>query len=132
MMSSFARWMVRHSLVEIGANLLLTAALGYYAVHIRGVGDKRGSTLSLPFDMVVGAFNEAFDVAVLISGDAEFIPAVQEVKRRGHLVVLGAVVDNALSDPLRRAVDRFVPIRLHSSSNMYRPLESESRPWPRD
>src|SRR5262249_13573600 len=35
MMNSFARWMVRHPLVVIGANLLVTAMLGYYALRIR-------------------------------------------------------------------------------------------------
>ncbi len=34
-MSSFARWMVRHPLVVIAANLLVTAVLGFSAVHIR-------------------------------------------------------------------------------------------------
>ena len=34
MMNSFARWMVRHPL-WLGANLLVTALLGLYALHIR-------------------------------------------------------------------------------------------------
>jgi predicted RND superfamily exporter protein len=34
-MSSFARWMVRHPLVVIAANLLVTAVLGFYALNIR-------------------------------------------------------------------------------------------------
>jgi predicted RND superfamily exporter protein len=35
MMSSFARWMVRRPLAIIAANLLVTAVLGFYALHIR-------------------------------------------------------------------------------------------------
>ena len=35
MMNSFARWMVHHPLVVIGANLLVTVVLGFYALHIR-------------------------------------------------------------------------------------------------
>jgi uncharacterized protein len=35
MMISFARWMVRHPLLVIGANLLVTAMLGFYALRIR-------------------------------------------------------------------------------------------------
>jgi predicted RND superfamily exporter protein len=34
-MNSFARWLVHHPLVVIGANLLVTVILGYYALHIR-------------------------------------------------------------------------------------------------
>ena len=35
MMNSFARWMVRHPLVTIRANLLVTVILGVYARQIR-------------------------------------------------------------------------------------------------
>jgi predicted RND superfamily exporter protein len=35
MMNSFARWMVRHPLAVIGANLLVTLILGFYALRIR-------------------------------------------------------------------------------------------------
>lgn len=35
MMNSFARWMVRHPLLVIAANLLVTAILGLYALRIR-------------------------------------------------------------------------------------------------
>jgi predicted RND superfamily exporter protein len=34
-MMNFARWMIRHPLVVIGANLLVTLILGYYALRIR-------------------------------------------------------------------------------------------------
>src|SRR5882762_4290918 len=35
MMDAFARWLVRHPVAVLAANLLVTAVLGIYAVHIR-------------------------------------------------------------------------------------------------
>jgi uncharacterized LabA/DUF88 family protein len=61
--------------------------------------------------MLVGAFTGLFSVAVLVAGDADFVPVVNEVKRRGVMVVVAAAPsDGSLSDDLKRAADRFYAI----------------------
>ncbi len=66
-----------------------------------GFGSMRGGTKRRPprqkgvdtliaVDMLVGAFTKLFSVAVLIAGDADFVPVISEVKRRGVMVVVGA------------------------------------------
>ncbi len=59
--------------------------------------------------MLVGAFSGLFDIAVLVAGDGDFTPVVEEVRRRGVMVVVVAVSES-LSDDLRRVADRFVEI----------------------
>jgi uncharacterized LabA/DUF88 family protein len=70
---------------------------------------QKGVDVLLAVDMLVGAVNQVFDVAILISGDADFVPAVNEVRRRGISVVV-AGVESSMSKELRAASDRFVPL----------------------
>lgn len=68
---------------------------------------QKGVDTLLAVDMLVGAFSQLFSIAVLIAGDADFVPVVHEVRRRGVMVVLAAH-PASLSDELRCAADRFV------------------------
>lgn len=81
-----------------------------------GFATLRGGTVTLParrrsvdtlisVDLLAGAIAKLFDVAVLIGGGAEFVPAVNEVRRRGVMVAVGAAADSSLSDELRGAAD---------------------------
>jgi len=45
-MDAFARWLTRHALAVVVANLAVTAVLGLYAVHIRIENSPAGSMLS--------------------------------------------------------------------------------------
>ncbi len=86
-----------------------------------GFGSTRGGTKRRPprqkgvdtliaVDMLVGAFTNLFSVAVLVAGDADFVPVINELKRRGVMVVVAAPLDGSLSDDLKRAADRYVEI----------------------
>ena len=85
-----------------------------------GFGSVRGGTKKKPkrqkgvdtliaVDMLVGAFNQLFPIAILAAGDSDFVPVVTEVRRRGAMVAVLAE-EGSLADALRRAADRFVPI----------------------
>ena len=96
-----------------------------------GFGSIRGGTKTRPprqkgvdtliaVDMLVGAFTGLFSVAVLVAGDADFVPVVNEVKRRGVMVVVAAApTDGSLSDDLKRAADRFYAIQ---PPNFFQPI----------
>ena len=104
-----------------------------------GFGSLRGKARKTPrrqngvdtliaVDMLVGAFTDLFPVAVLIAGDADFVPVVREVRRRGVLVIVGASMrapKASLSDELRRAADRVVDIDTGLAEFRY-----EERTWP--
>ena len=70
---------------------------------------QKGVDVLLAVDMLVGAHNRIFDVAVLVSGDEDFIPVVNEVKRGGVSVVVGGVLAST-SVELRRVADRFIDL----------------------
>jgi len=50
----------------------------YYAV--------KGDDIHIAVDMVRGTFENTFDVAVLVSGDGDFVPAVKVVQEKGKSV----------------------------------------------
>lgn len=68
---------------------------------------EKGTDVKLATDLLSLAFHNAFDIAVLVSGDSDFVEVVEEVQR------LGKIVENAVfransSDVLRDACDRFI------------------------
>lgn len=49
---------------------------------------SKGVDIALTTDFLSNAFLNNYDVAVLIAGDADYIPMVNEVKRLGKLVYI--------------------------------------------
>jgi uncharacterized LabA/DUF88 family protein len=73
-----------------------------------GLRQKAVDTL-IAVDMLVGAFTRIYQIAILVAGDADFVPVVAEVRRRGAAVIVVAQ-EKSLSDDLRRAADRIIRI----------------------
>jgi len=65
---------------------------------------EKGVDVQLAVDMVELAVDNTYDVAILISGDGDFAPAVELVKKLGKHVELGRV-KNWPCDRLRDACD---------------------------
>ncbi len=102
--------------------LLPDVHLGFGALKglKRRVRQQKGVDTLIAVDMLVGAFSGLFDIAVLVAGDADFTPVVEEVRRRGVMVVVAAS-EPSLSDDLRRVADRYVEIV--SGSGWLRPMK---------
>ena len=66
-------------------------------------------------DLLVGVFTDLFEIAILLAGDQDFVPAVIEAKRRGVMVVVMAE-ERSLGDDLRRAADR---VLLFTASTLF-------------
>ena len=79
-------------------------------------------------DMLVGAFTNIFSVAILVAGDADFVPVVNEIRRRGVIVVV-ASNEREVARDLRRAADRFVAIGPGLAPKDFPPLEIDGRQW---
>lgn len=80
--------------------------------ELRGLKRKvrqKGVDTLIAVDMVAGAYSQLFDIAVLVAGDADFVPVVEEVKRRGVMVAI-AGRSNSTSSELMAAADRFIEI----------------------
>ena len=65
-----------------------TRPLKYYPYHdehgaLRWAPREKGIDVHIALEMVMGAFRDQFDVAILFSGDSDLIPAIEEVRRLG-------------------------------------------------
>ena len=63
--------------------------------------------IALAKDFLSHAFLGNYEVAVLASGDGDYVPLVQEVKRLGKVVYVAAFKGTGLSPELRLAADAF-------------------------
>lgn len=84
--------------------LLDDTELGFGVVRGRRQRQKGVDGL-IAVDMLEGAFNGVYQIAILVAGDADFVPTVRAVHRRGVMVVVVAQ-DESLADELKRAADR--------------------------
>lgn len=67
--------------------------------------------ITLAVDMLSHAHKKNFDVAVLISGDEDFVPLVKAVRQTGRSVVIWFFSEGqGLSDNLRRSADHYFNI----------------------
>ena len=96
--------------------------LGFGALRgLKRKARQKGVDVQIAVDMLVGAFGGAYDVAVLLAGDADFVPVVEEVKRRSVMVVVAAE-PTSMADDLRRVADRHVVIPIPGDRNAWLPL----------
>lgn len=57
-----------------------------YLMKNDGVFHEKGVDVKLAVDILVGAYEDLYDVAILISSDTDLIPAIQKVKKLGKEV----------------------------------------------
>ena len=69
--------------------------------------EAKEDDIHLAVDMVKLAYNDAYDVAILISSDGDFVPAIQAVKEKGK-VVENIGFENKFSYHLKKESDRFI------------------------
>lgn len=55
---------------------------------IKATSQSKGVDISLATDMLTHAFLDNYEAAILVSGDADFIPVVEQVQRQGKIVYL--------------------------------------------
>jgi len=82
---------------------------------------EKGVDVRLAVDMLANASTDLYDVAVLLSGDADFSDAVQAVKNLGKHVELAYPLARSLAGQLRDTCDVFVPL---TKGEYLRPLTS--------
>lgn len=78
--------------------------------RLRDQRQSKGVDIALAKDMLVNAFHDNYQVAVLYAGDADYVPLIQEVKRMGKVVYLGFFKDQGLADELRLECDSFFDV----------------------
>ncbi|MFQ6674484.1 MAG: NYN domain-containing protein [Fidelibacterota bacterium] len=67
----------------------------------------KGVDITLSKDLLINAFFNNYDVAVLIAGDGDYVPLVEEIKRLGKVVYLSFFEKEGLNQELRLAADSY-------------------------
>ena len=71
---------------------------------------EKGVDITIASDMLRLAYNDSYDTAILISGDGDFVSALQGVQDLGKHVE-NAYFEKGHSFYLRETCDRFIPLR---------------------
>lgn len=71
---------------------------------------SKGVDIALAKDFLCNAFYGNYDAAVLIAGDGDYVPMVEEVKRLGKVVCIVFFSNAGLSPRLRLAADQFAEV----------------------
>ncbi|MFC7165072.1 NYN domain-containing protein [Halospeciosus flavus] len=79
------------------------------AEGVGGAPDREGVDVALATELIAQGFNDSYDVAVVVSGDADYDRAIRYVQDQGK-VVEAAMFEGAASGRLRDAVDDFYPL----------------------
>lgn len=66
--------------------------------------------IHLAVDMVKLAYNDAYDVAILVSSDGDFVPAIQAVKEKGKIME-NVGFENKFSYHLKQESDRIILLK---------------------
>jgi uncharacterized LabA/DUF88 family protein len=87
-------------------------ALGFNPVVFKKQKGRRskGVDIALTTDLLSHAFAGNYDLAVLITGDADYLPAIEAVKRLGKIIYVAFHADADVNHTLRLAPDLFVDI----------------------
>lgn len=71
---------------------------------------SKGVDITLTKDILCHAFMNNYDMAVLITGDADYLPVIEEIKRQGKLVYLVFIESTKIDPKLIMAADMFETI----------------------
>jgi hypothetical protein len=81
----------------------------------RGTEKAKGVDIALAKDLLTHANFGNYDVAILVAGDGDYLPLVQEIKRLGRVAYVMFLKESGLSTDLRLAADLFFPMDDSSS-----------------
>jgi hypothetical protein len=73
----------------------------------------KGVDIALTKDMLSHAFRDNYEIAVLVAGDGDYVPVVEEVQRLGKLVFVLFFENEGLNPKLKLAADNFCDFTPH-------------------
>jgi uncharacterized LabA/DUF88 family protein len=79
--------------------------------RLKGREKSKGVDVALTKDMLTHAFQNHYDVAMLMAGDGDYVPLIEELKHLGKRVIVAFFGEDAgLSPSLKLASDEFLNI----------------------
>lgn len=70
---------------------------------------QKGTDVDMACEMVAQAFHDSFDVAIVVSGDKDFVPAIAKVRETGKRVEV-ASYNLCMASEMRNMCDRFTEL----------------------
>jgi uncharacterized LabA/DUF88 family protein len=71
---------------------------------------EKGVDIMLTTDFLTHSFKDNFDIAILVTGDSDYVGAIQAVKDNGKNVEVALFGKEQSSRPLREVADRVITI----------------------
>jgi len=71
------------------------------------VFDVKGDDVHLAVDMVSGAYEDLYDIAIIVSGDEDFVPAIKKAQKLGKKII-NAYFKSSSSASLKKTCDDFI------------------------
>lgn len=75
----------------------------------KGIPVEKGVDILIATDMLTGALRNCYDTVILVSGDGDFAPVLEEIKREGKQIE-NATFSSCRSDALVNASDLFIEL----------------------
>jgi len=71
---------------------------------------SKGVDITLTKDILFHAFMDNYDMAVLVTGDADYLPVIEEIKRQGKILYLVFLEETEMDQNLILSADMFETI----------------------
>ena len=71
------------------------------------VFDVKGDDVHLAVDLVSGAYENLYDIAIIVSGDEDFVPAIKKAQKLGKKII-NAYFKSSSSASLKKTCDDFI------------------------
>ena len=88
--------------------------------------EQKEVDVAMACEMLVHALRDNYDVAIVISGDRDFVPAIQHVQSAGKIVEVAAF-RNSASEELRRTADKYIELESLPILTMFNKTEDVTR-----
>ncbi len=111
---------MHNSLREQGFRVIARESLTLKDGHT----EQKEVDVSMACEMLEHALNNHYDVAIVVSGDRDFVPAIQKVQTAGKRVEVAAF-DDVFNEESRRSADRFFRLNEIPFMEMISPFEHE-------
>ena len=85
--------------------------------------EQKEVDVAMACEMVVHALRDHYDVAIVVSGDRDFIPAIQHVQAAGKRVEVAAFA-NSVGSAVIQSADRFYKLEKMPLLTMFNPIGS--------
>ena len=87
---------------------------------------EKGVDVLLATDLVLNSVKNKYDTAIIVSGDGDFFPAIEAVKKEGKVVEVAAFESN-ISKEASDSADKVIKLRKSLFNHLWKPKKNKKR-----